>query len=410
LVRLAPDEQRYLDRLDVLGGVLEDSGDGAHRLDDPALASVPSFEGFNIGEAEPEVAPTVTGGAGEFEWNSVAEEPASQLHVSHPEVSFADLNEGSEAATDDPILSDPFAELQSEVASGETATAADEQDEHAPVGAEAMMRHELESVDFYITQGYSDIAFDTLELLEKQFGTHPEIQLRRERLSAAQDATGAEADGSHGATGAVASGSQPHAETDAAVDIAFGDIVIEPTAVVSKPSPPPPPVTTRIGTGIDSGLAEIFEEFRLEAEGESAVATDEDYETHYNMATAYKEMELLDDAIREFQVAAGMTSENTPRYFQCCNMLGLCFVQKGMSRAAALWFKKGLDAPGRTSDEYKALQYELGCAYEEMGDLTRAVAAFTEVYGVDVGYRDIADKLESLQARVAAQKKKKKGK
>jgi hypothetical protein len=45
-----------------------------------------------------------------------------------------------------------------------------------------------------------------------------------------------------------------------------------------------------------------------------------------------------------------------------------------------------------------------------MGDLTRAVAAFTEVYGVDVDYRDIAEKLESLQARTAAQKNKKKGK
>lgn len=419
LVRLAPDEQRYLDRLDTLGGVLEDSGDGAPRLDDPALAAVPSFEGFNIGEAEPEAAPAVTGGAGEFEWNSVAEEPVARAEVSPADISFADLNEVEEA-TDaganvvfEPVLSDQF-EATSGDAVGNLAAAPSEPDEPAPMGAEAMMRHELESVDFYITQGYADIAFDTLELLEKQFGSHPEIDLRRERLSAAQAGPAAQApspaggDGSAGATGTAAPVSK-HAETDAAVDIAFGDIVIEPTAVVSAPAAPPPSRATA-GTGIDSGLAEIFEEFRLEAEGETAVATEEDYETHYNMATAYKEMELLDEAIREFQMAARMTPENTPRYFQCCNMLGLCFVQKGMSRAAALWFKKGLDAPGRTSDENKALQYELGCAYEDMGDLTRALAAFTEVYGVDVGYRDIADKLESLQARVAAQKKKKKGK
>jgi tetratricopeptide (TPR) repeat protein len=410
LVRLAPDEQRHLERLNTLGGVLEESADGSHRLDDSALASVPSFESFNIGEAEPEVAPAITDGAGEIEWNSVAEEPVARAEVSHAEMSFADLNETSEGSTEadanvvvDPVLSDPFAEVQPDGASGETDAAPSGPGEQAPLGAEAMMRHELESVDFYITQGYSDIALDTLDLLEKQFGFHPEIHLRRERLNAAP---AAEANGSQSAAGPTASGSATPAETDAAVDIAFGDIVIEQTAVVS--TPPPQKVTTPVISGIDSGLAEIFEEFRLEAEGESAAAT-EDYETHYNMATAYKEMELLDEAIREFQVAAGMASENTPRYFQCCNMLGLCFVQKGMSRAAALWFKKGLDAPGRTPEEYKALQYELGCAYEEMGDLTRALAAFTEVYGVDVGYRDIADKLESLQIRVAAQKKKKKG-
>jgi hypothetical protein len=42
-----------------------------------------------------------------------------------------------------------------------------------------------------------------------------------------------------------------------------------------------------------------------------------------------------------------------------------------------------------------------------MNDLTRAIEVFTEVYGIDVGYRDIADKLQDLQARKAAQKKKK---
>jgi hypothetical protein len=72
-----------------------------------------------------------------------------------------------------------------------------------------------------------------------------------------------------------------------------------------------------------------------------------------------------------------------------------------------MWFKKGLAAPGRNAEESKALQYELGSAYEAMGDFRRAVDAFTEVYGVDVGYRDIADKLASLQARAG---KKRKGK
>ena len=49
-----------------------------------------------------------------------------------------------------------------------------------------MMHQELESVDFYLKQGYYDIASDTLELLERQFGSHPEIDARRERLKANQ--------------------------------------------------------------------------------------------------------------------------------------------------------------------------------------------------------------------------------
>ena len=230
--------------------------------------------------------------------------------------------------------------------------------------------------------------------MERQFGPDAEFALRRAQLDAlkAPAATIEIEDNSARAPVPVA-----QAETIIVADDAVHGIVEE--------APQSSPKAAPAGTGIDSGLAEIFEEFRVEAEGEHNPAA-EDFETHYNMATAYKEMDLLDEAIREFQAAAGLTrpADNTPRFFQCCNMLGHCFVQKGLPQAAVLWFKKGLDVPGRAAEEYKALQYELGSAYEQMGDLSRAVGAFTEVYGVDVGYRDVADRLQSLQAR---QKKKK---
>jgi tetratricopeptide (TPR) repeat protein len=401
LVRLVPDAQGYLDRLNLIGGFLEDSGEGTSMSDDPSLATVPSYEGFAIvGEPEPDLP---AGETSEFEWNSVAEETPS-----HAAVSFADLNEtegqSEVSVLPDPVLADPLAQ-SADFAEGLGQTATDQfagEAQGSPADIKVMMRQELESVDFYIAQGYSDIAFDTLELLERQFGSHPEIESRREILKTGKEDSKAEPLKS--GPQPVGSGSALTAETDSpAVDLSFGDIEIEQTATVPTPAP--------VGSGIDSGLAEIFEEFRLEAEGESA-SSNEDFETHYNMATAYKEMDLLDEAIREFQIAAGLAGsvEAAPRFFQCCNMLGHCFVEKGMPRAAVLWFKKGLDAPGRNPEEYKALQYELGSAYEAMGDLTRAVAAFTEVYGVDVDYRDIAEKLESLQARTAAQKNKKKGK
>ncbi|MGI8918457.1 MAG: hypothetical protein ACR2H6_07625 [Pyrinomonadaceae bacterium] len=159
--------------------------------------------------------------------------------------------------------------------------------------------------------------------------------------------------------------------------------------------------------GIDAGLAEVFEEFRQAAEDEPEAR--EDFETHYNMGTAYKEMDLLDEAIMEFQTAAGLTvsSDGTSRYLQCCNMLGHCFMQKDLPRAAVLWFKKGLDAPGHGEEEYKALRYELGSAYEQMGDFSRARDLFTEVYGMDVAYRGVGEKLQELEQKRASKKRKK---
>jgi len=115
-------------------------------------------------------------------------------------------------------------------------------------------------------------------------------------------------------------------------------------------------------------------------------------------------MELLDEAVEEFQAAAALTGprDGTPRYLQCCNMLGHCFMRKEMPRLAVMWFKKGLEAPGHTEDEYQALRYDLGTAYEQMGELDNAIDVFTEVYGIDISYRGVADKLRELQAQRAS--------
>lgn len=385
LVRLAPEEQRYVDRLKTLGGSLEDSTHGPDLLVEPDAGVVPTFESFNSGEADTVAAvdPAITGS--EFEWNSVADaEPAPSA------LSFADLNE-EEA----PAATGSFDSAASVSAAAETQDSIVAGSGEGKPSAEAMMQQELESVDFYIVQGYNDIALDTLDILERQFGSHPEIAARRKKL---KDSTA----GAQAVTVEIPTKADAGSQTvfDPASELAFGEIEIDHSVAAQQPAPVRPT--------LDSGLAEIFEEFRLEAEGEGAAQ--EDFETHYNMATAYKEMDLMDEAIREFQVAAGLAgpTDTAGRYFRCCNMLGHCFMKKGMPPAAVLWFKKGLGTPGCTPEESKALQYELGSAYEQMDDLPSAIAAFTEVYGVDVGYRDIGDRLEGLQKKEANQKKKSK--
>jgi tetratricopeptide (TPR) repeat protein len=395
LVRLAPDEARYVERLNLLGGSLEEVGDAVDLVETVAdETDASAYESFAIvDQTELDTPSDSSAVATEFEWNSVAEETPGR-----GDVSFADLNESDSASEVDVLdgaaLTDPFAgDSAGDVNTGAAPGA--EREAPDPARTTALMHQELESVDFYIAQGYSDIAIDTLELLERQFGSHPEIDSRRARLSGNSTASGANAETS---PASVSVAVEP--EPVAAANFGFGEVEISETAVAAAPPP--------TSSGIDSGLADIFEEFRLEAE--EGTAPPEDYETHFNMATAYKEMDLLDESIREFQIAASLIGANdgTARYFQCCNMLGHCFVEKGMPGAAVLWFKKGLAAPGRTPDEYKALQYELGSAYEAMGELKQAAAAFTEVYGVDVGYRDIADKLESLQRRMASEASSKK--
>ncbi|MCM2315978.1 MAG: hypothetical protein NDJ92_12610, partial [Thermoanaerobaculia bacterium] len=119
----------------------------------------------------------------------------------------------------------------------------------------------------------------------------------------------------------------------------------------------------------------------------------EDYDTHYNLGIAYKEMGLIDEAIGEFQLA----SKDPKRMIECCSMLGLCFLEKGMPQLAVKWYKKGLESPEITEDEHLGLLYDLGSAHLEIGDIANAQKAFLEVYGVNTGYRDVISKIKQIE-------------
>jgi tetratricopeptide (TPR) repeat protein len=143
----------------------------------------------------------------------------------------------------------------------------------------------------------------------------------------------------------------------------------------------------------DAGLADIFKEFK---KGVDKQLGKEDYDTRYNLGIAYKEMGLLDEAIAEFQLAA----KDEARLLECASMLGICFLEKGMPKLAMKWFERGLKAPGRTEEEYAALRYDLATAHEAAGEVDKALSMFTDLYGQDANFRDVANKVRDLRAMV----------
>jgi tetratricopeptide (TPR) repeat protein len=431
LARLAPDEPQYSERLRALGYTAETVADETPHPFEPATQEVPTFESFMLNNEKAPAAPaTPAEEAAEFEWNRMA------TPTPDPAASFADLNEDwTDAAaadagptfSDQPTAAQPppitgFQEFdfsgavaeqqQPPPAEGETFTGFELPADHSEARREDILRQELESVDFYLAQGYADIALDTLDMLERQFGAHREIDTRRAQIqSAVPPSTSAaptppdsgEAVEFSGFTPSDVAEEASSTEAAAEIDAAFMELEAPPPADTETTAAAPPHEAPAVSAkaGIDPGLAAIFDEFRIAVEEEEPVVSDSDYETHYNLGLAYKEMDLVDEAVEEFQTAAALVApqDGTPRYLQCCNLLGHCFMQKGIPRLAVMWFKKGLDAPGHTEDEYQALRYELGMAYEQMGDLDRAIDVFTEVYGINVSYRGVADKLRELQAQ-----------
>jgi tetratricopeptide (TPR) repeat protein len=143
-------------------------------------------------------------------------------------------------------------------------------------------------------------------------------------------------------------------------------------------------------------LSEVFDQFRSEM-GEVG-AEDEDLETHYNLGVAYREMGLIEEAISEFQkVAKGSSEGQAFRYgMQCCTLLGLAFMEKGQPTIAATWYERALAMPGLDQESILALRYDLGVAQELAGDMAAARKSFSQVYGMNIDYRDVAERLSSL--------------
>lgn len=157
-------------------------------------------------------------------------------------------------------------------------------------------------------------------------------------------------------------------------------------------SPTAKPIPAEVPQG---PLSEIFDQFRSEV-GEAG-AEDEDLETHYNLGIAYREMGLIEEAISEFQKVAKNSEGQAFRYaMQCCTLLGLAFMEKGQPAIAATWYERALTMPGLDQESILALRYDLGVAQELAGDMAAARKSFSQVYGMNIDYRDVAERLSSL--------------
>jgi len=141
--------------------------------------------------------------------------------------------------------------------------------------------------------------------------------------------------------------------------------------------------------GEEESIEDIVAGFK---KGMADALSDEDFDTHYNLGIAYREMGLIDEAIGEFQLAA-----KDQRYLvECCSLLALCFKEKGFPELAIKWYQRGLDSPSISEDETLGLVYELGDLYLETGNKEAARERFVEIYGVNSTYRDVVAKLQEL--------------
>jgi tetratricopeptide (TPR) repeat protein len=166
---------------------------------------------------------------------------------------------------------------------------------------------------------------------------------------------------------------------------------LAPTAPAGKTSP------FTEDAGVD--LAEMFGELKQDLEADAGSA-DEDPETHYNLGIAFREMGLLDEAIGELQKACQSFDHGHafPQIMQTYTWLAQCFLEKGVPEAAVRWYDKALIVPGIDGETRVALHYELASAHETAGDKASALKHFMDVYGSNIDYRDVAERIKALKS------------
>ena len=149
-------------------------------------------------------------------------------------------------------------------------------------------------------------------------------------------------------------------------------------------------------TGADVlDVEQVFEQFK---KGVSEQIGMGDSETHFDLGIAYKEMGLIDDAAKEFELAMA----NPQRECLCHTMIGLCRIEQGRVSEAIGHYKKGLYVGNKTAAEEIGLYYELAVAYQALDDPQEAIYYLQKVVKRDVTFRDGKARLDELSAPAAA--------
>lgn len=119
---------------------------------------------------------------------------------------------------------------------------------------------------------------------------------------------------------------------------------------------------------------------------------DKDSEVHYHLGIAYKEMELLDFAITEFELASSDPSIKFDSYI----MLGSCFMDKKHYDKSIEYYKRASEIRGLSNEKLARLNFNLGLVYEAKGMISEALDTFSLVLNLDRSFSKAQERIDKL--------------
>jgi tetratricopeptide (TPR) repeat protein len=136
---------------------------------------------------------------------------------------------------------------------------------------------------------------------------------------------------------------------------------------------------------------EILEQFKR---GIDQNLESDDYQAHYDLGVAFKEMGLLDEAIAEFQKAL----RSPEGRLRTSEALGICFYDKAQYAISETVLRRAAETAEGGDDAKIGLLYWLGRAAEAQGKTADALGAYERALAVDIRFMDLSERMHRLGA------------
>ena len=120
-----------------------------------------------------------------------------------------------------------------------------------------------------------------------------------------------------------------------------------------------------------------------------------DLQFHYDLGVLFYERGMITEAIEAFQLA----QRNPQRRTRALYYMALCFKSKHQYDIALEQLEKAAEELSMMDDTKMDIVYEMGLLHDAMGQTAKAVERFKEIYGVDIRYKDVAERIEKAYKR-----------
>jgi tetratricopeptide (TPR) repeat protein len=115
-----------------------------------------------------------------------------------------------------------------------------------------------------------------------------------------------------------------------------------------------------------------------------------DKQFHYELGRAYVDLAMYKEARPALQEGKRQPSVR----FEASNLLGICFWKSNMFDLAEKELSSSAGEIPIMNDLKKEILYNLGCVRDDAGKKPEAIEVFKQIYEVDLGYKDVAARVE----------------